>query len=376
MLRAILIDDERSAIDALQDVLAEFGEIEVAASFTNPVEALARMRDLRFHVVFLDIEMPGMKGLELAEAVAELDASAQIVFVTAYDQYAIEAFEVNAVDYLLKPVRLERMRKTVRKLSAAVASVEPPDAPNEGSVACFGAFGFTVHPAADTVKWRTNKVKELFAYLVHHRDASVRKEKIIEDLWPAMDASRAVAYLHTCIYQIRKTIRDARLEQRILLTYSNDCYRFAMDGIDCDAERFQRAMERIGGVTTDTIVACEQAAALYRGPYLAEDGFPWAAPVRERLSLQYAELVKSMVRHYMKENQLPQAVFHLRRQLADEPFEEEAHRLLMTCYARQGDRAALVRHYQEMERQLWEELGVPPDPSTEALYRSLAGSGS
>lgn len=99
MIRVILVDDERHAIEAMQDVMAEFDQIEVAGTFTNPYEALRGMPALACDAVFLDIEMPGVDGMESAKKILEIDASIRIVFTTAHDQYAVEAFEVNAVDY-------------------------------------------------------------------------------------------------------------------------------------------------------------------------------------------------------------------------------------------------------------------------------------
>src|SRR5690606_28491424 len=116
MIKAVLIDDERNALDALQNVLTTFPQVEIVGKFTNPFEALRQMSSMQYNTVFLDIEMPRMKGLEAAEAILELPSAADIVFVTAYDQYAVEAFEVNAQDYLLKPVRQSRLAKTITKL--------------------------------------------------------------------------------------------------------------------------------------------------------------------------------------------------------------------------------------------------------------------
>jgi two-component system LytT family response regulator len=99
MLRAFLVDDERLAIERLTRLLDNTGLVEVVGSATDPEEALAQLGAIDVDVLFLDIQMPGLTGFDL---VARLDREIPVVFTTAYDRYALEAFDVNSVDYLLK----------------------------------------------------------------------------------------------------------------------------------------------------------------------------------------------------------------------------------------------------------------------------------
>ena len=120
-LRAVLVDDEQLARDELGYLLSQVGGVEIMAFAGNGVEALTTIDRLRPDVVFLDVQMPGLTGFEVARRLLDAGAMSQIIFVTAYDQHAIEAFEVNAVDYLLKPVEqmrlevaLDRARRRIR----------------------------------------------------------------------------------------------------------------------------------------------------------------------------------------------------------------------------------------------------------------------
>ena len=103
-LRAVVVDDEQLARDELGYLLGRVGGVEIVGQAGNGVEALAAIQRLQPEIVFLDVQMPGLTGFEVARRLLETRAPSQIIFVTAYDQHAIEAFEVNAVDYLLKPV--------------------------------------------------------------------------------------------------------------------------------------------------------------------------------------------------------------------------------------------------------------------------------
>jgi two-component system LytT family response regulator len=112
-MKAIIVDDERLARQELKTMLAEHKDIEVIAECANAAEAKEKINQLKPDVVFLDIQMPGKNGLELAQ---ELHPLPELIFITAHDEYALRAFEVNALDYLLKPVQPERLAETLKKL--------------------------------------------------------------------------------------------------------------------------------------------------------------------------------------------------------------------------------------------------------------------
>src|SRR5436305_7165648 len=113
MIKAIIIDDERLARSELRKLLMDFPEIEVVAEASNAGEGVEKIENHNPDLVFLDIQMPGKTGFDM---LSELDHSPQVIFTTAYDEYALKAFEVNALDYLLKPVEPRRLADAVEKL--------------------------------------------------------------------------------------------------------------------------------------------------------------------------------------------------------------------------------------------------------------------
>ena len=127
-LRAVLVDDEQLARDELGYLLGQVGGVEVIGQAGNGVEALTTIDRLQPDLVFLDVQMPGLTGFEVARRMVASHASSHVIFVTAYDQHAIEAFEVNAVDYLLKPVDQARLEVAVDRARRRVATDRPLDA--------------------------------------------------------------------------------------------------------------------------------------------------------------------------------------------------------------------------------------------------------
>ena len=114
-MRALLVDDERLARTELTRLLDKFPEIEIVSEASNGEEAINLIEEHKPDLVFLDIQMPGMTGFEVLE---HLHIVPNIIFVTAYDEYALKAFEVNALDYVLKPIELSRLEKAIEKVDS------------------------------------------------------------------------------------------------------------------------------------------------------------------------------------------------------------------------------------------------------------------
>jgi two-component system, LytTR family, response regulator AlgR len=114
-LKVLIVDDEPPARERLRSLLAEIADVEVIGEAVNGADALAHTHDLAPDVVLLDVRMPGMDGLEAARHLTVLEEPPAVIFTTAYDQYAVEAFEAHAVGYLLKPVRKEQLAASLAR---------------------------------------------------------------------------------------------------------------------------------------------------------------------------------------------------------------------------------------------------------------------
>ena len=113
MYKALIIDDERLARNELKKLLADFSEIEIIGEAANADEGIEKIDSLVPDLIFLDIQMPGKTGFDMLQ---ELDRAPHVIFTTAYDEFALKAFEVNALDYLMKPVEPKRLKDALQKL--------------------------------------------------------------------------------------------------------------------------------------------------------------------------------------------------------------------------------------------------------------------
>jgi DNA-binding LytR/AlgR family response regulator len=126
-LRILVIDDERPALDELTYLLERDARVAAVLACDSATEALRLLQDLEVDAVFLDIQMPGLTGLDLAQVLSRFRSPPPIVFVTAHEEHAVSAFELAAVDYVLKPVRAERLAEAVRRVVEAGAPAPSGD---------------------------------------------------------------------------------------------------------------------------------------------------------------------------------------------------------------------------------------------------------
>ncbi|MBE5995571.1 MAG: response regulator, partial [Paenibacillaceae bacterium] len=201
-MRAIIVDDEELARSRLTILLEEIGEVTLCGSFATALDALKYIEENPVDVIFLDITMPEMDGMEFANLLMDKKSSASVVFVTGYGEYAVEAFELEAVDYLLKPIKRDRLVKTIDRLARKNYRKA-----QQLYIKCFGGFSVLVQEeGGQAISWRSPKVEELFAYLVCK--VSVSRDEIADTLWEGFPLDKAMKNLNSTVYYVRKALQQ------------------------------------------------------------------------------------------------------------------------------------------------------------------------
>lgn len=291
MLRTVLLDDEPIILEELYSLLEGDERIEIVGSFSDPLKLLQELPALKPDCLFLDIEMPGISGIELAERLASAGLELEIVFVTAYNHYAAQAFDVNAIDYLLKPIRQERIRKAVDKL-AAQAELKPvlERERMKTSAACriqsFGAFEVS---GERKVKWTRSKSKELLAYLLQYEGKWLSKYKLCDEQWGEYEPERALAYLQTSLYALRKSLQQAGCRE-LRIEYAEDRYILQAGAADWDVRTFNAAYAQF--LQSGSSAAAREALDSCRGEYLEGEDWPWSDLTREDYIRRYEQLMR------------------------------------------------------------------------------------
>ena len=231
-MNTITIDDRQLAVNAMVQNLKEIDPDGNHAGLISPVEALSYARSHHIDVAFLDIEMPDMNGLEMAEALRKIQPNVNIVFVTGHAEYALDAHSLFASGYLVKPADVSDVEKVLQHLRY------PVEGSNKLQVRCFGNFEVFVQNRP--VLFRRAKCKEIFAYLIDSRGASVTMGELISILWEdgGNIASRN-SQLRTFISDLRRSLSEVGVEDILIREYNSLAVR--TDMVDCD---FYRYLER------------------------------------------------------------------------------------------------------------------------------------
>lgn len=230
-MRIMIVDDERRARQMMENVLRGLGESEVM-SFSAAADALAYVRDKGCDLAFLDIEMPGMSGMELADRFLELPAPPVIVFVTAYSEYALRAYDVEAVDYLLKPYGPDQVRRALERAGKRLRHA-PPHA-TRVVARCFPTFGLWVD--GTPLDFGNKKAREFLAYLVHMQGNWVSMDSITFALFENSDEKNAKSYYRQVLHRLKATLQEAGVENLVQSGYGK--VRVDPSSFDCDYYRY------------------------------------------------------------------------------------------------------------------------------------------
>lgn len=352
-MKVMLIDDEQLAIDMLEVLLSNMNGIEIVGKFTNPHIALESLQELEVDIIFLDMEMGNLHGLEFAEQLTINKPHIDIVFVTAHPQFALEAFEVNVIDYLLKPIDQKRLAKTMDKLQRRLIKQLPVSQKKESVLFAqvMGSFHL-LDKEENEVKWRTKKVKELFILLWHHKQTGIHRSQIIMELWPELPEDKAVALMHTTIYQLRKMIRKMGFSKPVMLR--NEQYILAIP-LKSDFDELKTILT--SAHINESLI--KESIKLYQGDYLEVEDYQWSLATREmvrRLFLSYLERYISLEKSMGKSSDLIEVC--LQRMIQLDPYKIQYTYWLLEYYKETGDTEKVVFVFQEAKEKWIGELGL------------------
>lgn len=370
-VRVLLIDDERMALRYLEKLLQNIEGLQLVGKFQDPREALEVIQKKRPDLVFLDVEMPEMNGIETAEQILLRSPETDIVFVTAFGDYAVKAFELNALDYLLKPVQKERLQKTLMRIQKEKESRDD-NSPATGSTQCIRCFQslqveLSESRGPETIRWRTNKAQELFSYFLHRRGQPVRKDLLLDLFWEEVDWKKGYAQLYTTVYQIRKTLDQLRIGVKII--NCDDGYLLEMNNVSLDVDEWENGLRSLPPLTEESVGDYTRLLELYRGDYFAEYDYLWAESERQRLRMDWYNLASQVGNFLVANGEYSKAIVLYLRIQRFYPHVEELYFSLMKLYDVLGDREAVAGQDNSMREMLREEFEAEAPPHIKEWYQ-------
>ncbi len=363
----MLIDDEQLALDFLERQLNKIDRVEVVGKYFNPMVGKDKILENKVDAVFLDVNMPGINGIDLAGQILELKPNIIVVFVTAYDQYAVDAFELNALDYIVKPIELARLKQTVDRIRLQKrVGLERLETNRKLYIQLCGELkmGKSMSELRH-VTWRTAKTQELFLYLLQNRGRLVRKSSLIELLWTDFELKKAYSQLYTAIYHIRRTLQPFGPHFEIKSTM--DGYILYVKDVQIDIEAWENELILMDDVEATTLQQYERVMALFADMYLLAHDYIWLENERHRLEQMWLKAAFAIARCYQAENNIEKATKWYQAICSREPDAEEAHFALMKFFASSRKHLSVVQQYEQLNR-IMEELGIAPSTHITEWY--------
>ncbi|WP_026582869.1 response regulator [Bacillus sp. J33] len=370
MIRTILVDDEELSLLTLEKKLQDFPEVEVFRRYTSHERLLSDLKNKPIDAAFLDIEMGEINGLQLAREILSIHPYTQIVFVSGHANYAVNAFELDSIDYLLKPVTAKRLEKTINRLKSNLKTSKSKTQADSNEprikICCFSKL--QIFFDGKPIRFKTAKSKELFAFLLINMGSYIHRDIIIEKIWPGHDYKNAKTYLHTSLSYLRKLLSEWGCPEAI--SFLNQSYCLLLDSIYFDAKEFNRLAKLALSGNQPDYKALDQAIELYKGAFLEEDGYEWgyeyAESYEQTLTLLLSEAIKEL-----KRKDPNKAISLLKIYKKIEPYSEYAVLNLMEIYAELGMQTDAIRTYQQYAELLNDELALDPASKIQDLYAKL-----
>lgn len=358
MLRVIVVDDEKRALDRFERVVEEEKRVTLVGKFMNAWEAIDFVRSASVDVAFLDIEMPFINGLELAQLLIKERPALEVIMVTAYSQYALKALQAHAAGYLLKPIVIDDIQEQIDYILRKRQNHPGKMKEQLLEVHCFGPFHcHRIGEKSEPILFRTAKAEELFALLLHYQGKPVSKGTLIEALWPEVEQGKSDNHFHvTCTY-IRNALSEKGLKE--ILIRERDNYRLNMSKLQCDLLKFEASYYEYP----------ETASDLYTGLYYEDKLYDWAENTRQWFENQFTRLQYRLADQYESERNDKKAMEAISKILLKNPYEEEAVERLIKLRVKAGDIAIASQLYKEYSKRLEKELGIGP---AEGLRKLIA----
>jgi len=253
----------------------------------------------------------------------------------------------------------------------AVAEATPPV--ESHSIRLLGLGGSRVELDGEAVLTKWSKARELiFLLATQNEGRGVLRDEIYQSLWPSDTEHKSYGNLYTLVYRVRRLLTNDCVQ------FEDNTYRFApAGGYYCDVTEFQALIRQAQAAEdADEALACyEKAVALYKGDFLADITAEWTLHQQTALRDLFLMAIARVANHYWQMGNHEVAIALTHRWLQEDPTDEAAHRLLMRCFAAQGNIGGVRRQYQLCEQILARELQVEPDPETRELYARLTASG-
>lgn len=362
MISAIIVDDEWAVGQWLDYKLKETGIVEVIHVIQNPLELMECIKNKNIDVVFLDIAMPEITGLELAEQLSILEDPPEVVFVTAYNQFALEAFRVNAIDYVMKPVHDAELQRVLAKITKRIEQRGNRNEDKPKLTVKLKQFVSVLDTKRD---FPTAKCEELFFYMLLKGRQPLSKWEIIEDLWPGKDPEKGESNIRTTVFRLNQALDKEGFDLRIKA--SKGYYHFISSANKSETVVLQPfpPLEDLNEISGSIVEVLQKYNFLQ---VIEERDYLWAITVKQ-YEVSFYQWAMEVIERYGKNAFMCLQAFHYL--LERFPWQEPLIIQTMPLIFEIEGKGALVRFYKQQQAK-WNSLyDTPLSKAVQDVYQSL-----
>ncbi|MEC1303835.1 MULTISPECIES: response regulator [Lysinibacillus] len=368
MIRAVLIDNEPLALHYFQNKLHAFQQIQVMQTFTSVEVFLNELPTMEFEAIFLEVKLQELSGLEVADIIKTERPQVSVIFITAYHEFALQAYEIGSLDYVLKPISHARLEKTVARIEHEFSIQQMLQQATQTvlTVQCFDQFA--VYSNNSLVAFKTEKTKELFAYFILHPNIPIHRDYLIEILWPDLDYVRAKSNLHTALSYLRKTLNTIGYENCIV--FSNKYYIFEKPNIVCDLYDFQKLHEDFSRLEFPSISLINQCLSIYKNGLFIFDDYEWSTAYKDKLMKSYIELLEKGFQTTVFSD-TERAMEFLHALIEYDPYNEQKLEHYLYTLIQAGLHEQALKIFQTYTQRLEEDLALTPSSTLLEISKKL-----
>lgn len=368
-MRTIIIDNDMNTVMFLQKQMSELDIIKV---FTSNRFDLSTIESLEPELIFMNIYEPSCIHIGLIQYMFEHNLSSYLVVIKDYNEDVSEGFEdLNSIKFIEKPFTEEKAKRLSAQIEEDIVYPIYP----EVEVCLFKYFHFKKNGTRySNVKWRTAKSRELLVYLLQHHNEVVRKDVLVELLWPEMTPEKGYNNLYAAIYYLRKLLRELNIG--IHINSDVHGYEIELINVTCDMIEFEGLIEEITDKMYENVHINEimklfkNIQALYVGEYLKEESYIWKENKRDKYRIQYLSIARKVIDSLKERGEYTDAIvlaLHIQKLYKNMDY---SYFTLMKLYNEFGDIQNVEKEYMKLKKMLDIEFNTQPNNTIKDWYKT------
>lgn len=367
MLRAVIIDHDEEAVQFLQE---HFSNIHVLKAYATKDFDTMELADLEPEVIFMNIDEPKCVNIKIIQYIANHHLTAHLVYIRENeDKDKKNVLQGQTIKYIEKPYTYEKIKRLEEEIKKDIVFPIYP----ETEVNMFKRFYFKKDGKEITnIKFRTAKTRELLIYLIQNGDEVVRKETLIQLLWPNVPMENAYDNLYAAIYYLRKVLRELNIGIHIHTNVQG--YVVEYHNITCNMMHFEQLYNDISNDLEngrDKFLILKKFNVLkkiYIGDYLEDEPYKWKNNLQEKCRLQFLSIARKIIKCFVDHEKYMEAIIFTKELQMQYPKVDYTYLALMKLYQIVGELGCVTDQYEKLKKMLEEEFGSEPNKMIQDWY--------